>query len=146
VKRVKKVFVSFAVKDLYEVLGRLQGLKVLSPDVDIFMDVYSLKQGEAFKERILEEVMSRETFLLFWSRNAAASAWVEWEWRTALARESVTITPVPLEPAAKAPPPPELSDRHFNDFYSYHAHLLKELEQLQEELARVRDEAPAAID
>lgn len=134
---VKRVFASYSVKDMYEVMGRLQGLRILSPDVDIFLDVYSLRQGELFKDRILSEVKSREIFLLFWSRNAAASAWVELEWRTAAEKTSGSIVPVPLEPASKAPPPIELSNLNFNDYFSYQAHLLKELEELQTRLTEM---------
>ncbi len=44
------------------------------------------------------------------------SPWVEREWRCAYAAKGIDfIDPVPLEPAAGAPPPAELARKHFNE-------------------------------
>jgi hypothetical protein len=48
--------------------------------------------------------------------NAANSAWVRWEYQTALsAKKRDTILPMPLEDPSLAPPPPELADVHMRD-------------------------------
>ena len=96
----------------------LQGMKKIVPDLDIFLDVLTLRPGQDWKEKIQGRIRSSETFFLFWSRNAARSVEVEREWRLALAERGITyIDPVPLTNPQKAPPPPELSSLHCDDIY-----------------------------
>jgi len=84
--------------------------------LDVFVDVDALRSGRHWQDQIRREIESRDVFFLFWSRAARASEWVEWEWRCALERRGLDfIDPVPLEPPDLAPPPPELSELHFND-------------------------------
>jgi hypothetical protein len=91
-------------------------LKVF-PDMDIFLDVASLRSGEDWQQRLEDEIVRRDVFYLFWSYAAAQSKWIDWEWRTALRTKGMDyIDPVPLEPPDKAPPPTELSKLHFNEW------------------------------
>ena len=90
----------------------LLGIAVLAP-----LDVASLHSGENWRERLQQEIVSRDVLYLFWSRAASKSQWVEIEWRTALASKGLEhIDPVPLEPGDVTPPPPELTTLHFNDW------------------------------
>ncbi len=86
-------------------------------DLDVFLDVISLRSGDRWKQRIGEQIDKRARFFLFWSRSAKASQWVDWEWRYAARCKGVdAIDPVPLEPPTIAPPPKELAHLHFSDW------------------------------
>jgi hypothetical protein len=117
-ERYRTAFASYASKDRDEVLARVQGIQKAIPNLDIFLDVASLRSGEKWAERLLVEVTGRDVFYLFWSLNAKNSTWVEKEWRTALEVRGIDyIDPVPLVPPDEAPPPPELATHlHFNDW------------------------------
>ena len=76
----------------------------------------SLRSGEDWAQRLVEEIRLRDVFYLFWSLAAKASEWVEREWRAALEHRGLDfISPVPLVPPRVAPPPKELASLHFND-------------------------------
>ena len=116
-RRVEKAFASYASEDRSEVLARVQGIVKALPGIDIFIDLVSLRAGEHWEKRIAEEILTRDVFYLFWSIAASRSPWVDKEWRTALMLRGIDyIDPVPLQLPALAPPPPELSDLHFNDW------------------------------
>jgi hypothetical protein len=115
--RVQSAFASYATEDRHEVLARMQGMLKIVPDMDIFMDVLTLRSGDHWETRINEEIATRDVFYLFWSVAAIQSRWVEREWRTALVLRGLDhIDPVPLQPPAIAPPPAELSALHFDDW------------------------------
>ena len=85
-------------------------VKVAGPVV--FTDCLDLKPGEQYKTRLLNEILARDLFVLFWSENARQSKWVEWEYVTVLdfkGEEPVRINP--LQP--EVPPPTRLSHLHF---------------------------------
>ena len=87
------------------------------PELDVFLDVVSLRSGDDWKGRLSREIDDREIFLLFWSMAASRSEWVRHEWQVALEKKGLeVINPVPLEPPSVAPPPPELASLHFNDW------------------------------
>ena len=110
-------FASYATEDREQVVGRIQGILKIAPQLDIFLDVVSLRSGERWEDRIEQEIAQREVFYLFWSRAATQSKSVEWEWRTALRTKGLDhIDPVPLDSPRDAPPPQELSGLHFNDW------------------------------
>ena len=95
--RYKSAFASYASDDRDEVLGRIQGMQKVLPQLDIFVDVASLRSGERWRNRLTEEIRRRDVFYLFWSRAAADSVWVDREWRTAWRYRGVdVIDPVPL--------------------------------------------------
>jgi hypothetical protein len=118
---MRSAFASYTYEDRAEVFARLQGILTVAPDIEIFMDVLSLRAGDDWGSRLLKEVASKDRFLLFWSRAAAASDWVEREWRFALNRRGLPyIRPVPLQDPKDAPPPQALSGLHFNDAFLAH--------------------------
>jgi hypothetical protein len=114
--RICSAFASYASEDRDDVLARVQGIKKILPDLDVFLDVLSLRSGENWARRLVEEIRLRDVFYLFWSLAAKASEWVEREWRAALEHRGLDfISPVPLVPPRVAPPPKELASLHFND-------------------------------
>lgn len=113
----QSAFVSYASKDRDEVLRVIQGLQKVVPNMDIFLDVATLRAGEDWEARLWREVPAQDVFYLFWSQSARESEWVEKEWRCALETRGVEfIDPIPLETPDLAPPPQELSKKHFNDW------------------------------
>jgi hypothetical protein len=113
-ERVMSAFASYATQDRAEVLRRVQGIEAAG--VQVFMDVLSLRAGQDWERRILENIRQNDVFYLFWSVPASRSEWVEKEWRLALKERGLGyIHPVPLADPVEAPPPPELASRHFND-------------------------------
>jgi len=116
-QRLLRWFASYASADRDEVLGRIQGMLKVLPDLDVFVDVVSLRSGDDWESRITEEIRERDGLYLFWSPAAMRSNHVDREWRTALAVKGIDcIDPVPLAPPAVAPPPPELASLHFNEW------------------------------
>lgn len=116
-KRCSTAFASYSHNDRNKVLGRIQGMLKVLPDLDIFLDVASLRSGENWLKRLREEIATRDLFFLFWSNAASRSHWVETEWRTALETKGIdSISPVPLESPHEAPPPKELSTLHFDEW------------------------------
>jgi serine/threonine protein kinase len=116
--RHKTAFASYASRDREAVLARVQGLQKALPDLDIFLDVASLRSGAKWADVLERELATRDVFYLFWSEHARASEWVEREWRAALKVRGIDyIDPVPLADPKAVPPPPELAGAlHFNDW------------------------------
>jgi tetratricopeptide (TPR) repeat protein len=113
----RKAFASYASADRDSVLARIQGIQKIAPQLEVFVDVVSLRSGQYWEKELWEVIPSKDVFYLFWSSNAAKSEWVEKEWRCALKTRGLDfIDPVPLEAPEQAPPPPELSSKHFNDW------------------------------
>ena len=116
-QRVRTAFASYASENRDEVLARVQGIMKALPDLDLFLDVMSLRSGEDWEKRLKYEIEKRDIFYLFWSRAASRSHWVEMEWRTALDMKGIEyIDPVPLVSPNVVPPPKELAKLHFNDW------------------------------
>ena len=114
----KSAFASYASENRGEVLSRIQGMKKVAPELDIFIDIFSLRSGQNWQEKLEQHVPTKDTFYLFWSQPAARSKWVEREWRLALSRRGLKyIDPVPLDEPDLVPPPKELSALHFSDAY-----------------------------
>ena len=122
----KSAFASYSRKDERDVLGRVRSCEV-GAGIDVFTARLSIKPGEKWKRTLQEEIVARDVFWLFWSRNAMKSKEVDWEWRTALREKSIDgIKPHPLEPVELAPPPKELSDLQFGGMYEWHIEHLRE--------------------
>jgi hypothetical protein len=116
-RRAKRVFASYASEDRDAVLARIHGLLKGIPDLEVFLDVVSLRSGQRWRERLRDEVLSRDLLYLFWSQAASESEWVDWEWRCAYDQKGIEfIDPVPLVSPNVVPPPRELADLHFNDW------------------------------
>jgi TIR domain len=95
------VFVSYARHDRLAVEPAVDLLR--AGGVEVFVDVLSIGFGERWKD-VLNDALARcERVLVFWSRAAAASEWVEREWRSALALGKKIVptlldrTPLPVE-------------------------------------------------
>jgi hypothetical protein len=117
VTRIRSAFASYASQDRSRVVARIQGMQKVLPDLEVFLDVLSLRSGERWKERLEKEILARDVLFLFWSPAAMSSEYVEWEWRQALALRGLEfIDPIPLESPEKAPPPDELKGKHFRDW------------------------------
>jgi hypothetical protein len=113
----RTAFASYASADRDEVLRSIQGMQKVAPQLDIFLDVLTLRSGEDWEQRLWMVIPKSDVFYLFWSSHARESAWVEKEWRCALqSRGGDFIDPVPLESPETAPPPAELASKHFNDW------------------------------
>ncbi|MDF7776491.1 TIR domain-containing protein [Sphingomonas sp. AOB5] len=114
VQRIMKAFASYSSADRAEVLRRIQGMQATG--VDVFLDIVGLRRGEMWEPALLREIDASDRLFLFWSRNAAASKWVDREWRYALERRGVDfIEPLALEDPRNVSPPDELAGKHFND-------------------------------
>ncbi len=115
--RYKKAFASYASDDRDAVLGRIQGIHKVAPEMEIFLDVVSLRSGQNWERELWRVIPASDIFYLFWSSHARKSEWVEKEWRCALRERGIEfIDPIPLEPPQESPPPVELSSLHFNDW------------------------------
>jgi len=118
VVRYRTAFASYSSKDRDLVLGRIQGMHQIAPDLDIFLDVVTLRSGQRWAEELYKRIPTSDVFYLFWSPNARTSQWVEKEWRCALETKGIEfIDPVPLVSPDLAPPPAELGAIHFNDWH-----------------------------
>jgi len=114
VKHHRRAFASYASADRDEVLGRIQGMQKIAPDLDVFLDVVKLRSGEDWEKTLWRVIPANDVFYLFWSAAAKASPWIEKEWRCALnSRGEEFIDPVSPD---EARPPDELGKKHFNDW------------------------------
>jgi hypothetical protein len=112
-RAASSAFASYSSVDRQRVLDRVAALRI-SAGMDIFLDCLSLHPGEHWEPRLEDEIRRRDLFLLFWSRPASESKWVEWEWRKALADGKKDYMEIhPLENGVK--PPKELRYLHFAD-------------------------------
>ncbi len=111
-------FLSYASEDRAEVLKRAQALE--AANIGFFQDVLSLNPGERYERKIYRKIDEADLFMLFWSRSARSSKWVnsEIEYARTCQRmhpESLPdIVPIVLDDPRDAPPPELLSDQHFN--------------------------------
>lgn len=115
--RFRKAFASYASPDRDAVLGRIQGIHKVMPEMEVFLDVLTLRSGQNWEQELRRVIPASDIFYLFWSSHARQSEWVEKEWRCALRERGIEfIDPIPLESPQESPPPPELSSLHFNDW------------------------------
>lgn len=117
-KRYKSAFASYASADTNDVLGRIQGIKKVAPEMDIFFAEASLRSGDNWRECLEREILSRDVLYLFWSEAASKSIEVRREWEFALEKRTIDfIDPVPLVSPNVIKPPEELGGtKHFNDW------------------------------
>jgi len=88
-------FVSYSHKDLDEVFKRVASMQTFH-GADFFVDRDGLVMSEHWSEGLRRAILEREVFLLFWSRNAEASAEVRKEWEFALERKGLKAMQVHL--------------------------------------------------
>jgi len=82
-------------------------------------DVYDLRAGEYWNDRLMGLIREANVFQLFWSTNSMRSTFVEQEWRYALSlqrqgfvRPTYWEVPLPADPVRHLPPK-ELEELHF---------------------------------
>ncbi|HNU12554.1 MAG TPA: TIR domain-containing protein [Rubrivivax sp.] len=103
-------YAAFADTDRAAVEELLQPLAELAPDLQVHRGSAARGAGPDWRERIECEIGQRERMFLFWSRAAADSPWVDFEWRYLLrSRGPSALDIVLLEPPRLAPLPPELA-------------------------------------
>jgi len=113
----RSAFASYASQDRLRVLDRIAELEKMI-HLDVFLDCLSLHPGDEWKPELARCIQARDLFMLFWSKHAADSEWVRWEWQTALREKGLSaIDPHPLDPPDEAVPPAELQSLHFGDKY-----------------------------
>lgn len=134
VRTAASAFASYSSKDAQAVGYCLSALARWSPGLAIFQDCLDLNPNEAFKPQLSQRIANSDVFLLFWSRHASASPWVQWEYDTARKAHGLdAVLPMPLEDPRIAPPPPEFADAHMRDRFMMARYAL----------ARIDDEAAA---
>ncbi|MGH8772476.1 MAG: toll/interleukin-1 receptor domain-containing protein, partial [Burkholderiales bacterium] len=114
-RAARTAFASYASQDRLRVLDRIAAAAIAA-GLDVFLDCLSLRPNEAWKKKLEQEIGNRDLFMLFWSKAASESKWVDWELRTALLKpglEAIQVHPLEL----KVPPPEVLKDQHVNDPY-----------------------------
>jgi hypothetical protein len=130
----RTAFASYASANRIEVLRCVQGIAYGAPDLQIEIDVDSIRAGDDWEEKLYAYISTSDIFYLFWSHAAATSEWVTREWRYGLGLKGIGfIQPCPLESPQLTPPPPELNSLHFNDRYLMY--ILAE-QQIQSEKAK----------
>lgn len=118
---IKSAFVSFAKEDKNRALRIIQGVQLIRPDMDIFMDADTIRLRKDYDYSVKKEIDYRDVFYLCWSGFAKRSKQVELEWRYALEKKGITgIEALPLELPDNCPPPAELQGKHFNDKFFIH--------------------------
>jgi len=136
--RPRAAFASYASVDRINVIRSVQGIMKGAPDLDIFLDVDTLRSGDNWEEKILAFISTSDILYLFWSRAASQSEWVSREWHLGLRQKGIDfIDPFPLESPEIVPPPAELRALHFNDRY-----LIQILAQQQIDMIKAAGGAP----
>ena len=123
----RTAFASYSSEDR-SLVTHMVGAIERAAGIEVFQDCLDLRASEEWKPRLNQEIRARDCFMLFWSPAAAASTWVEWEWKTALrdkGKEAMQIHP--LQPDLV--PPDALGDLHFGsihaivaDYYAKQSH------------------------
>ena len=100
----QSAFASYDTADWPDVLIRLDAIQQHT-GMQFFYECLSRGPREKRKSFLAAQIAEQDLFLLFWSRHAAVSSAVEWEWRTALdlkgldAMQAQRLEPEPLLPA-----------------------------------------------
>ena len=95
-----RVFLSYAHEDLKISQKIEQTLR--KKEIAVWRDQESLYGGQQWPKAIGEAIATNDFFLLIWSKNAAESHFVEFEWNTAVALKKTIIpcllddTPLPI--------------------------------------------------
>lgn len=107
----EKIFISYAHQDEKTVKHYAKAFQLLRRDV--FFDRDYLKAGDIFSQEIEKYINSADLFILFWSENAAKSAYVQKELALALPRAfpqiqpyekaKLRISPISINPQTELP-------------------------------------------
>lgn len=100
------VFFSYAREDR-EWVGIVANI-LAAGGATVFMDVRDLEFGDRWEDVLMQKLKVVHRVLVFWSKNAAKSKWVEREYKTALTNGK-RVVPVPID---DTPLSKELSQFH----------------------------------
>jgi hypothetical protein len=111
--RFDPVFASYSHRDT-PVMEYFRGLREKTGQ-KMLVDIYDLRSGEHWADRLLEMIDQSAAFQLFWSKHSAGSKYCRQEWEHALA--CADSRPRFIQPVfwdkRLYPAPPELADLHF---------------------------------
>lgn len=102
----KLVFISYCRDDSKVVYAAYELLR--AGGAEVFLDVNDIEYGERWQEVLRKTIARCQRILVFWSKAASKSEWVNREWRLALKLRKCVV-PVPLD---ETPLPAELSQFH----------------------------------
>jgi TIR domain len=102
----RNVFISYAREDRLEVEAAAELLR--AGGVQVFIDVRDIAYGQRWEDALGTALQRCERVLVFWSEYAAASEWVDREWRLAH-KLGKRIVPARLD---DTPMPPDLAQFH----------------------------------
>ena len=89
-----KVFISHNTED-NAIACQLRNLLVVIPGMDVILDVCSFKAGDPLRERIMEGIKGCDCFVVFLTKNAEKSGWVNQEIGVAIAiNADIKIIPI----------------------------------------------------
>lgn len=121
----QRAFVSYSSEDRDRV--KLIAAALEAAGIEPFLDVMSLRSGEAYEERLQSAIREADLFVLCWSKTAQASEWVrrELRWASKAARTSEArrpdINPIALDlPLDDDQLPPELAGLHISTRFAEH--------------------------
>ncbi|MDH4084609.1 MAG: TIR domain-containing protein [Nitrospira sp.] len=101
------VFLSYSRADL-PLIEQLEAQLTAHPEISIWRDQDKIYGGQKWPKVLGEAIADQDVFLLAWSKNSAASHFVEFEWCTAIALKK-TIVPCLLD---ETPLPASLKTFH----------------------------------
>jgi hypothetical protein len=101
------VFLSYSRADL-PLIEQLEAQIKTHPEIVVWRDQEKIYGGQKWPKVLGEAIADQDVFLLAWSKNSAASHFVEFEWTTAIALKK-TIVPCLLD---STPLPPSLRATH----------------------------------
>jgi hypothetical protein len=88
------VFVSYSSADRW-IVARLVGF-LRASGTKVFLAVDSIRAGTEWEKEVLTSLVAARRVFVFWSVNAAASEWVQWEYTQADDR-GIPVIPVALD-------------------------------------------------
>ena len=133
------VFISYAREDLAVVQPLEQAL--IACGIGVWRDQESLYGGQQWPKAIGDAISAHDVLLLAWSKHAAASHFVEFEWTTAIALRK-TILPCLLD---ETPLPSALSAINGIEMRALEAALPKILQAVQRPVATTDPEHRAEV-
>jgi TIR domain/Carboxypeptidase regulatory-like domain len=95
------VFLSYSRADL-TLIEQLEAQLKSHPEISIWRDQEKIYGGQKWPKMLGEVIADQDVFVLAWSKNSAASHFVEFEWCTAIALKK-TIVPCLLDETSLAP-------------------------------------------
>jgi hypothetical protein len=112
----RTVFPSYSHDDA-EIVGRMEAYAAAFGD-EYLRDVRRLRAGQCWNPELMEFIKRADVFQLFWSQNAADSAYVEQEWRQGLQERVARPDPYFVRPVywttkPSTPIPKDLEEIHF---------------------------------